>query len=79
MSDAAAPAFSIGKDTRCKLIIDTLQAILIRERLAMDLFLKEITLLLAIVNVISSLSLTFHFVQFILTQKKLTEKSLLEE
>lgn len=79
MSDAAAPAFSIGKDTRCKLIIDSLQVILIRERLAMDLFLKEIKLLLAIVNVISSLSLTFHFVQFILTQKKLTEKSLLEE
>ena len=79
MSDAAAPAFSIGKDTRCKLIIDSLQVILIRERLAMDLFLKEITLLLAIVNVISSLSLTFHFTNLLLPKKKLAEKSIFEE
>ena len=79
MSDAAAPAFSIGKDTRCKLIFNSLQVILIGERLAMFLFLKEATLLLANLNVISSLSLTFHFVQFILTQKQLAEKSLLME
>ena len=29
MSDAAAPAFSIGKDTRCKLTIDSLSIMLI--------------------------------------------------
>ena len=79
MADAAAPAFSIGKDTRCKLIINSLQVILIGERLAMDLFLNEAILLLAIVNIISSLSLTFPFVHFILTQKKLAEKSILVE
>ena len=70
MSDAAAPAFSIGKDTRCKLTIDSLFDILMRERLALSLFLKKAKLILAILKYNSSLLTTFHLIHLILTPKE---------
>ena len=79
MSDAAAPAFSIGKDTRCKLTINSLSGALMIERLAMSLFLKEAQLILAVLKLYSCLSLTFHFTNLLLPKKKLAEKSITEE